>query len=583
MMKAITDGRGWQWPFRYKLCVAMSLIVVALLLGMVLILENLIEKDAIRRIELDLQNTGKLVSGLIENRNQQLFELATGLGGSELIRVVLTDGELDRLTCDDIIANEILPNYPRISILGVSDHQGSIRGSNITKADLGERILRTRAFQIALSGDPGKGFIYFQEQYIQIAVLPLLIGPAEQSELMGIVVVGMEWSAEDLEQIGRLGQASIALLHNEEFFLATGDLTVDRLQLNPQSSTGEFINALSTQVPQTRQLDDERFLFLKLAAEDDYTPAFVVAKSLDQQMAFMADIQRAMIRFGLVGIGLGLLLSFALALGISRPIQKLRTAAGHIARGRYDHRVHIHTRDEFAHLARAFNQMAQGLGERDYIRDTFGRYIDDDVARNLLQRPETAKLGGERRTVVILMADIRGFTPLSETLSPEVIIRILNQYFTHMIQVIKSHQGIIVDFVGDALLAFFNPLGGSIGSIVPNAVRCAFEMHGQLHVLNEELVKDSLPKLAMGIGLNVGPAIVGNIGSDTRAKYGIVGSAVNITQRIQGQALAGEVVVSDDVLRHTGDDFHIERSFESRLKGVTMPRQLHAVHPRTNT
>lgn len=566
-------------PFKYKLCGAMALIVMVLLLGTVLIIENLIEKDAVRRIKLDLRNSAKLVSGLIENRNRRLFELATGLGGSELIRVVLTDSELDRLTCDDIIVNEILPDYPRISVLSVSDHQGVLRGSNFATADLGESIMRTRAFQNALAGDPGQGFIFYRERYIQIAVLPLLIGPDELSELMGIVVVGMEWTTEDLAQIGSMGEARIAMLNKGSFFLATENFSLDRLQKDPRISTASFIGDLSTRTPLTRRFDNERYLFLKIAAQNDYTPAFVIAKSLDRQMAFMADIRRAMIRFGLVAMGVGPLLSFALALQISRPIQKLRAAAGRIAGGRYDHRVRIHTRDEFAHLARSFNQMAEGLGERDYIRDTFGRYIDDDVVRNLLQRPETAKLGGERRTVVILMADIRGFTPLSEELSPEVIIQILNRYFTHMIEVIKAHEGIIVDFVGDALLAFFNPLGGRIATIVPNALHCAFEMQHQLDRLNRELVADSLPHLAIGIGLNAGPAIVGNIGSDTRAKYGIVGSAVNITQRIQGQARAGEVVVPDDVLRHAAEALHISRSFETHLKGVTMPKQLHAVQP----
>ncbi len=99
--------------------------------------------------------------------------------------------------------------------------------------------------------------------------------------------------------------------------------------------------------------------------------------------------------------------------------------------------------------------MIMGLKERDFIRDTFGRYVNKEVARELLKRPEAGRLGGEKRQVAVLMADIRGFTQVSEFLTPEETIRILNHYFSHMITVIREHDGIIVDFYGDGVLVFF--------------------------------------------------------------------------------------------------------------------------------
>ena len=108
--------------------------------------------------------------------------------------------------------------------------------------------------------------------------------------------------------------------------------------------------------------------------------------------------------------------------------------------------------------------MVAGLKERDFISNTFGRYVDQEIARELLSRPEASRMGGEKREVVILFSDVRGFTPLAESLSPEVIIHLVNRHFSRMIEVIQAHRGIIVDFLGDAILAFFRSPGRSTGT-----------------------------------------------------------------------------------------------------------------------
>ena len=122
------------------------------------------------------------------------------------------------------------------------------------------------------------------------------------------------------------------------------------------------------------------------------------------------------------------------------------------------------SRDEIGQLTLSFNDMIAGLKERDFISNTFGRYVDQDIARELLSRPEASRMGGVKREVVILFADIRGFTPLAETLSPEATLQLVNRHFARMIEVIQTHRGIIVDFLGDAILAFFDPAGRSHGA-----------------------------------------------------------------------------------------------------------------------
>jgi adenylate cyclase len=293
-------------------------------------------------------------------------------------------------------------------------------------------------------------------------------------------------------------------------------------------------------------------------------------------------IMAPILRFRLYYLGGGILCLLVILLLIRLGTAPLVAAIGLISRkavqvahGAYGEPLPVESRDEIGRLTESFNEMVTGLQEKDIISNTFGRYVDREIARDLLRRPEAARLGGEKREVVILFSDIRGFTPLSETLSPEAIIKLVNRHFSRMIEVISRHRGIIVDFLGDAILAFFDPLDGPLDPMVPQAVRCALEM--QEAMTAENAAAPQAPQLKMGIGLHAGEVVVGNIGSEYRAKYGIIGAAVNLTHRIQGQALGGEVMVSDAVYRRLGEGVQVQRSLETRLKGIHDPVTLYVI------
>jgi class 3 adenylate cyclase len=295
-------------------------------------------------------------------------------------------------------------------------------------------------------------------------------------------------------------------------------------------------------------------------------------------------IMAPILRFRLYYLGGGVICLLVILLLIrlgTKPlvssISLISRKAAEVARGEYGEPLPVASRDEIGRLTESFNEMVAGLQEKDLISNTFGRYVDREIARELLSRPEAARLGGEKREVVILFSDIRGFTPLSETLSPEAIIHLVNRHFSRMIEVIGRHRGIIVDFLGDAILAFFDPLDGPLDPLVPRAVKCAWEMQEAMAAVNA--AEPQAPQLLMGIGLHAGEVVVGNIGSEYRAKYGIIGSAVNLTHRIQGQAQGGEVMVSDAVYRRLGAEVKVTRSLETRLKGIHEPVTLYVISP----
>lgn len=210
------------------------------------------------------------------------------------------------------------------------------------------------------------------------------------------------------------------------------------------------------------------------------------------------------------------------------------------------------------------------------IRKTFGRYLTDEVVANLLEHPEGLKLGGERRKITILTSDLRGFTALSERLSPEEVIKVLNLYLGYMADVITQYQGTIDEFMGDGILVLFGAPTAREDD-AQRAIACGISMQLAMDSVNEKMKQLDLPHLEMGIGINTGDVVVGNIGSEKRTKYGVVGSQVNLTYRIESYTVGGQVLISELTLKEAGSIVKVEGQKEVYTKGVKKPVTIYDV------
>jgi class 3 adenylate cyclase len=209
-----------------------------------------------------------------------------------------------------------------------------------------------------------------------------------------------------------------------------------------------------------------------------------------------------------------------------------------------------------------------------FIRETFGRYVTDEVVTSLLDSPAGLQLGGEKRQVTMLMADLRGFTSLSSRLAPEQVVAILNGYLGTMVEVILQYQGTIDEFIGDAILVIFGaPIWRQDDA--PRAVACAVAMQLAMSTVNEENRRTGLPDVEMGIGVHTGEVVVGNIGSHKRTKYGVVGSHVNLTSRIQSYTVGGQILLSEATRQRVGSLVQISRQMEVEAKGIPEPITLY--------
>lgn len=199
------------------------------------------------------------------------------------------------------------------------------------------------------------------------------------------------------------------------------------------------------------------------------------------------------------------------------------------------------------------------------VRSAFARYTSPDIADYVLTTAEGQKRGGLTQEVTILMSDLRGFTALSSKMPAQRLIGLLNHYFEAMVSVISQYGGTVIEFLGDGIFVVFGA-PKEMPDHATNAVKCAIGMQNAIKEVNKWTEENGYPELAMGIGINTGTAVVGNIGSENKMKYGCMGQTVNIAGRLEGLTVGGQVLITDNTRQKlTGD-------FESCSEGSFLPK-----------
>lgn len=270
---------------------------------------------------------------------------------------------------------------------------------------------------------------------------------------------------------------------------------------------------------------------------------------------------------------------------IVRPLLDLVRAAGRVEKGDLAHKVLVSTEDEIGLLAHGFNRMIQGLRTKEYIRDAFGRFVSREVSESLLRGE--IRLQGEKRIVSMLFADIRDFTRLSEQYDPDVMVRILNDYFSAMVEVAQDNGGTVNKFGGDSTLVIY---GAPIhhADHANRAVESALWMRRRLSLLNtERLTRGEVP-IRMGIGINTGEVVAGTVGSSDRMEYTVIGDAVNLSARVQGlnkEYPEYDILISEYTLQalHEQDRYTIRSLGAMTLKGKSEAVRIYAVIGRAET
>jgi adenylate cyclase len=273
----------------------------------------------------------------------------------------------------------------------------------------------------------------------------------------------------------------------------------------------------------------------------------------------------------------------------SEPLIELQTAVTRIGRGDFDTPLEVHSNDEFGHVAEAVSSMAKGLKERDRVKSTFAHYVSHQVMDSILKSDQAVQLSGDRKRITVLFCDIRGFSTMSEHLPPEKVVRLLNEYFESMVEVVFRHNGTLDKFIGDGMMVIFGaPEDDPYQE--EHALRTALEMQQELTRLSLQWKAEGLD-IRSGIGINSGPAVVGNIGSSRRMDYTAIGDTVNLASRLESATkdMGVPILVSEYTYMAARGAFQFRQMGSIHVKGRTeavmtyTPRESESAIPATAT
>jgi len=306
---------------------------------------------------------------------------------------------------------------------------------------------------------------------------------------------------------------------------------------------------------------------------------------LDQAMRDAITEQSRSVRYGIIllaaALAIGLVVAAAMTMNLVRPLRRLLKGAIAVQGGSLDTELPVTSRDEIGDLTAAFNAMVRELRSKARVRETFGKYLDPRIVEGLIERPELLGSKGERRVMTVCFTDMKGFTSLSEGVTPVALVSVVNQYLTTMSEPIRRSGGIIDKYVGDAIMAFWGPPFTAANEQARLACEATLGQLGLLPSFRQSLpevlgIKRNVPHVDMRIGIASGDVVVGNIGPDLSMSYTVMGDAVNLASRLENvNKVYGTHILVSAMTQEMAKDAYEFREIDSILVvGKEEPEQV---------
>jgi adenylate cyclase len=555
---------------RTKIFVAFSALIIAALLATLGFTQYVVSREAKRTLSRELLTTGQVFEGLMQERAARLRNSSILLASDfALKRVIAT--HFDPASYDaETLTSAALSYQERIGVelVWITDEAGAVLAMSPGDAHIGHSMTSLAPLKEAIETEEAvTGIAEIDGHLFQIAAVPVF-GP----DVIGFLLLGHVIDDALAMRLKADTGSDISFVTEDRLF-ASSWLPAARQQYVP---TGEFRKSLleadENQRLRLLTIGGSRFLSLVVPIEAPMPkPVYTLVQgSYDEALAPLHALTWRIVLIGATALAIALIVCIGLAGGIIRPVRTLVTGMKEVLRGNLRYRSQIERQDEIGFLARSFNEMVDGLEERERIKDTFGRFVSRDVAEAVLAG--RVPLEGERREVSILFQDIRGFTALSQRLDPASLLRILNRFFTEVVAAVEAEGGVVKQFLGDGVMALFGAPQAREDH-AERAVRAALGIVARLEKLNASLVEQKLPALAIGVGIHTGEVIAGLIGPDERVEYGVVGEPVNLASRLEAltKDVSATILVSAQIAAKLGDRFGFGRTASLAVKGRKEP------------
>jgi adenylate cyclase len=541
-----------------------------------LVVKQANRQHALGEIESSLRGGARIFERLIEERNQQMTSATAILSRDHAFQSAFAGVEEDRATTLSALEN-LQTRIKADTVLIASLEKQLIFDTR--QPDLhGIPFPFPRLIANAETTEAAHAFVLLGSDLYAMASTPLLA-----PDPIAWLCPGFRIDDDFARQIKTYSNLEITFLNR------TAGPTLLASTLEPQRRDA-LLSVLRDRFPGSKQIVDlkvggEDFISYLLPVPTENGTVFsVLQRSLDKELAPYLRLERTFLVLALVGLAISAALGLWIARGISKPVLQLADGARQIGEGHYDHRVNVKQSDEMGLLAAAFNHMSKGLAERDQVRDLLGKVVSPAVATELLRKDVT--LGGEEREVTVLFSDLRNFTAMSEALSPREMLALLNDYFTRMSAIVEKHGGVVDKYMGDAMMALFGaPLENE--DAPDHALEAALEMCETLEGLNRQWQTQGHPVVEIGIGINTAVVIAGNMGSQKRLNYTVIGDGVNLASRLEELTktakYATRIIVSRSTLAKARLRYRTRPLGYVAVKGKQKRTEIHALLGRDAT
>jgi adenylate cyclase len=536
-------------------------------------------QHALAQIEASLRAGAHIFEKLIEQRNLQITSAAAILSRDHAFQVAFAGAEQDRATT--LSALESLQTRSKADLVLIASLDKELLFDTRRPALHGVAFPFPQLIEKAETSETTYAFVVLEKELYAMAITPLR-APDPIAWLCPAFRINDTFAREikaysDLE-ITFFDQSDPRKIN---VLLATTFDGKEREALVSTLQERAFVPQQITDV----SLNRERYVsYLFPLPTETGTAAVLLQRSLDRELAPYLRLERTYLVLALVGLAISAAVGIWIARGVSKPVLQLAEGARKIGEGDYQYRVNVNQPDEMGLLATSFNHMSAGLAERDQVRDLLGKVVSPAVAAELLRKAVT--LGGEEREVTVLFSDVRSFTTMCEALPPQEVLGTLNRYFTRMSAIVEAHGGVVDKYVGDAIMALFGaPLANPDDA--DRAMETALEMCEALDELNSQQQVRGHPAINVGIGINTDIVIAGNMGSQTRLNYTVIGDGVNLASRLEGLTKTPEyatrIIISRTTLAKAKGRYQTRSLGEVAVKGKQKPTEIYALLGRVAT
>ena len=515
-----------------KLLILMAGLTAAVLFGVLLSISHLLQEKIREKVEHDIEQKQHVFRKQEQLRWDLLDESAYLIGENSSFKGNMLLNDPASLSA--IVENDFI-QQAKFDLFIATDRAGVVMARFGDPDGHGDDLTYRSGVRRAINGEQGEGdwpeLWAMDGALFQVVSVPVWF----DDRIIGTISEGRQYRQVEADSLKGRGVIDITFVLDDRHFATTiGDLGDQEWQRFAENNR-EVVNAVlsglkASQVFETELGGETVYAFVSPLGRGERA-YYVASVPKAKELKIIDELQESILLTAAISILITVLLAFILGKTLSRPIHRLVVGMNKVKGGDLDVEVEPTTRDEIGLVTSTFNEMLVGLRERLRLMKYVGRHTIDMIQAS---SDEGAALGGSRRELAVLFSDIRGFTSYSEHRSPEEVISMLNRYLGFQAEIVPQFDGSIDKFVGDEMVALFTG-----DDALQRAISCAVAIQRRIR---EEHESDPAP-IDVGIGVNYGPVILGNMGAENRLDYTVIGADVNLCARLCAVAAPGQILI----------------------------------------